>query len=360
MWTGKVAVFTKAGEPIQIVEECTPEPSADQILVRMIMAGICGSDAHRWSGDIAAPAKPICFGHEAVGKIEALGHDIKTDRMGTPITIGDVLYWLPSTPCGQCWECGMSNPLHCKSLNWPVAAGGPNGAGFREFATLSKKATYIKVPDGTSPRSVIAFGCAMPTALRGMSKAGHIGPETDVVIQGSGPVGLAATLLASLAGARNVIVIGDPTDRLAVAQSLGATETLSLSSTNVKDRYGTVQELTKGRGATLVVEAAGAPAAFPEGFDLLGMNGKYLILGLYSGKAITPIDPIRINNYNLSIIGSLGIEPENYQRTVDLATLHGKQRNLDSLVTHTYPLAKLEAALHEVAAAIPVKAVIVP
>ncbi|EXJ90153.1 hypothetical protein A1O3_03222 [Capronia epimyces CBS 606.96] len=374
MRRGKVAIFTKPGAAIQIVEEDSPAPQADQILVRTVMAGVCGSDAHRVRGDMAAPAQPICFGHEAVGVIEALGSEIQTDRMGVPLAVGDLLYWMPSTPCGSCWDCRIANPLRCQHLNWPVAAGGPNAAGFREYATLSKRCTFIRVPAGTAAESVIVFGCAMPTALRGFSRLGGSSDndtntnttnsfnwnDIDVVIQGSGPVGLASTLLASLAGARTVTVIGDPASRLEVATRLGATKTLSVAHTTQQQRREEIQQLTRGCGAGVVVEAAGAAAAFPEGFDLLGANGRYLILGLYSGQAATTIDPVRINNLNLSIIGSLGIEIEAYYRTVEIAMHHGPRLGLADLVTHRFPLDKLDEALRLVAEGVPVKAVIVP
>lgn len=353
-------MFEKPGSPLQIREEASPEPANNQILVRLLVAGVCGSDAHRLAGDISVQHKPVCFGHEAVGVIEALGVDVRLDRVGTPIAVGDQLYWMPSTPCGECHECSISNPLYCKDLNWPVPAGGPNAAGFREFATLSDRCMFIRVPEGTSPESVIAFGCAMPTALRGFEKLGKLGPDIDVVVQGSGPVGLASTLLASLAGARSIIVIGEPDHRLDVARKMGATDTLSVSNTTPQERHARVQELTHNRGAGVVIEAAGAPAAFPEGFNLLGMNGRYLILGLYSGKASTMIDPVRINNFNLQLIGSLGIEAENYARTVRLATEHGHRLRLGDLVTHRFKLQDIEEAIRTVARGESIKTVVVP
>ncbi|OQU93619.1 hypothetical protein CLAIMM_00101 [Cladophialophora immunda] len=200
----------------------------------------------------------------------------------------------------------------------------------------------------------------MPTALRGIGKLGPINSQTDVVVQGAGPVGLAVTFLVSLAGARTITVIGDPAHRLEIARSLGATQTLSISESGVEKRHEKIKAFTNGRGASMVIEASGSKAAFPEGFNLLGMNGKYLILGLYSGKAEAVIDPVRINNYNLHIIGSLGIETENYLKTVELATVHGKLRDMDRLITHRFPLSSIEDAIQSVAQGIPAKAVIVP
>ncbi|KAL4860856.1 hypothetical protein BDV12DRAFT_204620 [Aspergillus spectabilis] len=177
----------------------------------------------------------------------------------------------------------------------------------------------------------------MPTAIRGFSKLQPVGAETDVVIQGCGPVGLACTLLASLAGSRSITVIGDPRKRLNAAVSLGATHALSLSETTISERADLIRKVTGVRGAGTVIEAAGAAGAFSEGLKLLGMNGQYLIFGLYSGSAPCVIDPVRINNLNLQIIGSLGIDPMHYRETVRIASVHGEGARLSDLVTHQFP-----------------------
>ncbi|KAF2813166.1 GroES-like protein [Mytilinidion resinicola] len=358
MRTGKVVVFTAPSKPLEIRTEPSPDPSADQVVVRVSIAGVCGSDAHRLSGDYPAPSQPICFGHEGVGVVEALGSNITSDRAGTPLAVGDRISWLPATPCGDCEACELSTPMFCKDINWPAPAGTPNAATYREFATLGARNIYYRIPDTTSLESVIAFGCAMPTALRGFAKLGQ-SVGSDVVIQGSGPVGLAMTVLASLAGAKTIIVTGGSKERLDAARKLGATETLSVRSTSVEERRERVKVLTKGRMASVVVEAAGVPEAFPEGLDLLGMNGKYLIAGLYSGKAVYPVDAVRIVNYNLQIIGSVGIEPEHYLKTVQIATEHGSRLGFADLITHRFPLSDLEEAIRS-ARMDSVKTVVVP
>ena len=87
---------------------------------------------------------------------------------------------------------------------------------------------------------MIAFGCAMPTALGGMARLGGVKPGQTVVVQGCGPVGLSVTLLCGLTLARQVIVIGDPANRLAASATLGATTTITLVDTTVEDRRGLV------------------------------------------------------------------------------------------------------------------------
>ncbi|OCK78594.1 5-exo-hydroxycamphor dehydrogenase [Lepidopterella palustris CBS 459.81] len=358
MRQGKVVIFTAPGTPLQILTEPIPDPLPTELLVRVSLAGVCGSDTHRLSGDIPASPNPINFGHEGCGVIVALGSSLTADRAGTPIAPGDRIYWAPSTPCGVCSACESSNPMYCASLNWPPPAGTPNSAAYKQFATLTSKHIFYRVPDKTPLEAVIAFGCAMPTALRGFGKLGGVGKE--VVIQGSGPVGLAATVLAKLGGAERIIVIGDPVNRLDAAQKLGATDTLSVSGTTAAERAERIKELTGGRGATTVIEAAGVAAAFPEGFNLLGMNGRYLIMGLYSGKAAAMIDPVRINNFNLQIIGSLGIEPENYWKNVEIASEHGERLGFANLITHRFGLDDIEEAIGTVGRLEAIKTVVTP
>jgi threonine dehydrogenase-like Zn-dependent dehydrogenase len=248
---GKVAVFHKPGILLEIRVEETPPPSPDQILVRVLLAGVCGADVHRLSGHVPVQPHPVCFGHETVRQIVSLGLDVRVDSMGFAIKVGDNVYWNPSTPCGDCDACKGENQMMCQDLGWPSPAGSPNAAGCRELATLYRKNTIVKIPEGTSLENVITFGCAMRTALRGFGKLKDLGPESRFVIQGSGPVGLASTLLANLAGAKMIIVIGDPDSRLEIARKLGATETLSVSSRTPAERKERILELTSGKGGSI-------------------------------------------------------------------------------------------------------------
>ncbi|MCU1482194.1 MAG: hypothetical protein JWQ19_2980 [Subtercola sp.] len=351
--------FERPGVPLAYNIEDIPEPGPGETLVRMTMAGICGTEAHRLAGDLAAADYPVCFGHEVVGVIEALGEGVTTDFAGTPIAVGDRLYWCPPEWCGECWTCTVAGQgAACERMLWPVPFGSPNAAGFRELATLGPLSTKYRIPDGTSSESVIAFGCAMPTAMGAFRRLGPV--SGTVVIQGSGPVGLASTVLASIGGADQVIVIGDPENRLEVARKLGATETIAIASTTLDERRARIMELTNGHGADIVIEAAGRAAAFPEGLGLLGYNARYVIVGLYSGDAVAPIDPVRLNNYSQRIIGSLGMPREDFLHTVELATAHGERLGFADLITHRFPLSRTEEGIATAARGESVKAVVIP
>jgi threonine dehydrogenase-like Zn-dependent dehydrogenase len=99
---------------------------------------------------------------------------------------------------------------------------------YSEFAMLPAGMPFYRIPEDTPSEAVIAFGCAMPTMLQGLERIGGIAVNQTIVIQGAGPVGLAATLIARFSGAREIIVVGAPKRRLEMARQFGATATINL------------------------------------------------------------------------------------------------------------------------------------
>jgi len=220
---------------------------------------------------------------------------------------------------------------------------------------------FYRIPDDTPSEAVIAFGCAMPTMLQGVERLGGIAVNQTVVVQGCGPVGLAATLLARLSGARQIIVIGAPERRLAMARRLGATTTVNMETMNTEEeRVQHVRDLTEGRGAEVVIEAAGAVAAFAEGLKLVAKNGRYLIVGLWSAPGAVPVEPRYLNNTNLRIIGTALFQSQHVYGAIQVARAHHREFPLAEAVTHRFLLAESQQALEAVARLETVKAVITP
>jgi 5-exo-hydroxycamphor dehydrogenase len=344
-------VFVESGKPLEcrIVEVDDPKPG--EVVVRTVIAGVCGTDAHRLDGDLPDLGYPVAFGHEGIGEIVALGEGVSTDHAGVRVTTGDLVYFTPSS----------STPDARPLTGWPPAADSSSPAAYQDFATLPLANAFHRIAEDTDPEAVIAFGCAMPTALGGMARLGGIQPGQTVVVQGSGPVGLSATFLAGLTLARQVIVIGDPVNRLAAAEILGATGTIPLSDTSVEERRQRVLELTGGVGADVVIECTGRMEAFGEGMALLADDGRYLVLGIYSGHGTVPLDAVQLNNRSLSVIGSLGASTlADYRTTIQLAQRHGERLGFADLITHRFGLEDLEQAIGVARQGEAIKAVIQP
>jgi threonine dehydrogenase-like Zn-dependent dehydrogenase len=357
--TGRRVAFHAPGEPLEFRDVEVPAPEPGGVLLRVVIGGVCGTDAHRLNGDIPAPPAPVAFGHEGIGRIEVLGEGVSTDTGGESVAVGDLVYFSPSK-VGGIPASGQATPGD-DNAPWPVRADVPSVATYQDWAWLARKVAFYKIPQGVPPEAVIAFGCAMPTAIGGMTRLGGVKPGQIVVVQGCGPVGLSATLLASLAGAGQLIVIGAPDQRLEVAKRFGATTVLPLESTTPAGRAAKVAELTGGRMADVVIEATGKIVAFDEGLALLGPEGKYLILGLYSGPGQVEVNVVRLNNFSQAIIGSLGpARIEDLKTVVELARDHGERLGFADLITHRFPLAQTAEAIHAVGSGAAIKAVVLP
>jgi 5-exo-hydroxycamphor dehydrogenase len=337
---------------LEIWEGEVADPVPGAVLVRTLFAGVCGSDAHRLDGDIPSKGHPVTFGHEGIGTIEALGDGVGVDRAGTPVSVGDTVYWLP----------GSADEEAGDSLgSWPPPASRPGPASYQDYATIAPRGIFFRIPEQADPTSVIAFGCALPTALGGIRRLGGIQPGQTVVVQGCGPVGLASTLLAGLSAARQVIVIGAPDHRLAAARRLGATQTIPLEATTPEERLAIVRRATEGRGADVVLECAGRTPAFAEAMQFLAPNGAVVLLGLFSGHGTVALDPFRLNNLSQRIVGTLGaFDLGDYLTVIRLAERFGEALAFPDLVTHRFPLARTEEAIASMRTGDAIKAVVVP
>lgn len=355
---GRSVVFTGPGRELTLTEEEVPAPEPGQILVRTVVAGVCGTDAHRVLGDMGEPERPLSLGHEGIGRVEALGAGVTADRSGQPLSVGDLVAWSAGTPCGHCDGClnGLSIGA-CRNRRYPLPSGEPNAATFREFATLTTLSPMNRIPDGVPPEAAVAFGCALPTAIGGFERLSGRRLGT-VVVLGVGPVGLSSVLLASTGGADRVIAIDSRTDRLEVARRFGADVTVSLDDT-VEARREQILEITDGRGADVVIEAAGQRAAFTEGLGLMGIYGSLVILGIFSGDMATTVDPVRLNNLNQTILGSLGCTVEGHRRAVDVVARYHKSHGFSDLISHRFPLDQATEAVGVVARGEAVKSILV-
>lgn len=361
--SAKRAVLVAPNAPLEIWDGHVPPPAAGEVLLKTLFGGVCGTDVHLWKGEVELPG-PCILGHEGIGQIVELGAGVATDFAGTPIKLGDRVYWVPMTPCGRCHHCTVTKDASsCEE--WAAAAFGdakaPPVSTYAQYALLPGRMPFYRIPDDTPSEAVIAFGCALPTVLQAYERIGGVRVGETVLVQGSGPVGLAATLVASMCGAAQVIVIGTPERRLAYARRIGATAVIDLGvETAAADRRERVLALTGGRGADLVFEGAGAVPAFAEGLELIAKGGRYVVVGLWSAPGSVPVEPRMLNNRNLTIAGSALFQARHVRQAVGVAQKCHGHFPMAEAVTHRFALADAQAALGMVSRLETIKAVIVP
>lgn len=361
------AVLRAFNEPLTLEEAPVPDPEPGALVARVDLAGICGTDVHLYHGNLPIPT-PVILGHEAVGRVERLGPGVTTDFNGAPLREGDAIAWASSIPCGHCYWCVVEKERTlCEQrkiygINQRFDEGPRLSGGWAEFIYLQPGSAVFKLPEGISPEQAIALGCAGPTAVHGVLEIVGIGVGESVVVQGSGPVGLAAAMYAQLAGAAKTILVGGPASRLDLAREIGVGDVhIDIFATPDEDeRKRQVLAATRGgRGADVVLECAGTPSAVPEGFEFVRRNGRYLVLGQYTDRGAVPINPHVITRKQLKVYGSWAFSEAHYARYVESLPQLAARFDLSRLVTR-YPLADVNRALAEMASGSVMKAVLTP
>lgn len=355
---GRASVLVK---PNQLetwdVEVADPEPGG--ALVSIVMGGVCGSDVHLLTGEAGEMPFPIILGHEGIGRIEKVGAGVTTDYAGADLKIGDLVYWSPIALCRRCYSCTVLDETPCENTRFFEDASRPNWGSYADFAWLPSGMPFFRLPDHAQPAAVAALGCALPTALRGFDRCGPVRLSDTVVIQGAGPVGLSAALIAAQAGAREIIVIDGSPNRLEAAKSLGATATIGLDI-EADERKRMVYDVVGHNGPNVVVEAAGVLPAFPEGVALSGNHSRYIILGLWGAIGTQPISPRDLTIKNLTIGGATFPKPKHYYQALHLAVALQDRVPLGELVSHKFGVAQAAQALALTKSGGTIKAVIDP
>src|SRR5919107_3561380 len=203
-----------------------PEPGPGAVVARVDLAGVCGTDVHLHHGQLPIPL-PLVLGHEGVGRVWRLGEGVATDFSGNPLRDGDAIAWSSNIPCGKCYWCVVAGQrtlcetrkvygVNQRFDEFPRLSGG-----WAEAIYLQPGSAIFRLPDNLSAEEMIALGCAGPTAIHGVIDVAGISAGDTVVVQGSGPVGIASAMYAHLAGASRVILVGGPAGRLRLAREIG-------------------------------------------------------------------------------------------------------------------------------------------
>ncbi|WP_324742329.1 zinc-binding dehydrogenase [Tsuneonella sp. CC-YZS046] len=333
----KAAVLVSEGV-VETREVPIFEPEAGGALVRIELGGVCGTDLHMIHRLAYEYPLPIILGHEGIGRIEKLGAGMDRDHAGEPIKVGDRVYWSPMVACNQCYTCTILESSPCEKAAHFAEADKPSWCSHADYGWLPRGMPFFKVPEGASLDAIIALGCALPTAVGSIDVAGGIKFGETVVVQGAGPVGLAATLVANVSGARRIIVIDNNKIRLERARLIGATDTLSLEELTPEERKNAVMDACGASGPDLVVEAAGHLSAFPEGVALGGQAGRYCVAGLWGAAGEVSFEPRQLVLKNFSVRGSMAPRAKHYYRALHLAVDMADKVPLANLITHRFGL----------------------
>jgi len=360
----KAAVMTAAQAPLEVQEFPIPTMEEGAILLKTVYSEVCGTDGHLHHGRLGGVPYPLIPGHVNVGEIvEIKGHPVDLDN--NPLRVGQIVTFLDvHETCGQCWFCTVAKAStrcpHRRVYGITYSAREGLLGGWAEMIYLKPGVKVLPLPESVPPERFIGAGCGLPTAVHAIERAEIMLGDT-IVVQGSGPVGLTAAILAQLSGATQVIVIGGPAKRLAEAQRIGADVTIDIEKTSAEERAALVRELTQGRGADITIEASGNPQAVTEGFSMTRDAGRYVIVGQYTDVGDIRMNPhLDINKKHLEVRGSWGSDFSHFWRGMRVLAKHGERYQWERFITRRYSLSEANQALDDVEHYRTVKALIDP
>jgi len=249
--------------------------SATDAIVKVALAGLCGTDLHVIRGDFPGMAPGAVVGHEFVGEVVEAGSALQRLRVGDRVMSSDF------TACGHCRWCDSADHWHCEQRAFfgTGTAFGPLLAGAQaEYVRVPHADRTLGVmPPGLSDEAALLMGDNLATAWVAMERAG-LAPGDRVVVIGGGAVGQLAALSAQQLGAGIVVIVEPNAARREFARTQG-----SLGVTP-EEAVTAVASVTEGDGADVVVEAVGANATMDLALDLVRPRGHVVSVGAHSAE----------------------------------------------------------------------------
>lgn len=361
---GVLAAVLEAPERLVLREFERPRVREDDALLAVELAGICGTDWKIYHGKLAYRL-PLIMGHEILGRVAELGAGF-AERTG--LRVGDRVVVDMSVPCWACSECRGGDYRFCERGEQRVAYGTRTPAtapphlwgAFAALMYLAPGSVVHRISHDV-PAEAAVLSSVVANAIQWVQMVGGVKYQDVVVVQGCGPQGLAAAVVARECGADKVIVSGLSRDaeRLALARELGADATVDVERDDLRE---VVRELSGGRMADVVVDVTGSPAATAAAVALVRKQGTVVVGGLSGNDALAPIniDSLVFNQVRLQGVytkGSRAIE-------AGIRLIESRKYPLERMVTHRYPLERAAEAIRaiggETPGVYPIKAAIAP
>ncbi len=317
----KAIVKTGAGEDqLELKEWPEPVPAADEVKLRIAYAGICGTDIHIIKGEWPCNP-PVVLGHEFCGTVTETGRSVTEFKVGDRVVASN-----PARTCGTCLYCRAGNPFMC---NKRISVGYMIDGAFAEYLCMRQERCH-KLPDTLSYRQA-ALGEPLSVAVHAVMERTIVHAGDVVVISGPGCVGLLTAAVAKLEGATVIVAgIGRDAQRLACAHEMGADVVVDVSREDLPE---VVRNHTRGIGADVVYECAGASQSLELCWESVKRGGSLVPVGIYPGPIMTDFNKVTMKE--LSVIGSFGYAWKSWQRTLWL--LAERRINCEKLITHELP-----------------------
>src|SRR6476646_7474597 len=324
--TMKALVF-HGQENISLETVPIPKARAGEVVIRVTLTTICGTDLHILKGEY--PVKPgLIIGHEPVGVIHEIGDGVTGYEVGDRVLVGAI------TPCGQCNFCLSGNWSQCGGTIGGWKFGNPiDGAQAEYLQVPYAQANLAKIPNELTDEQVVLLADIASTGISAAESADlQIGDTVAVFAQG--PIGLCATAGAKLKGASLIIAVESDPVRIMMSRQMGADAVFDFNQHDVVEE---IKHMTGGRGVDVAIEALGTQATFENALRVLRPGGTLSSVGVYSGHLKVPLDAFGAGLGDHTVVTSLC--PGGKERMGRLMRLVEARRiDLTPLLTHTFGL----------------------
>ena len=302
----KSAVFL-GKQNIQVMEREIPNPGPDEVLIKVMACGVCGSDVHIYDGDQGSTSTtpPLVQGHEFSGVVVEVGNNVTSCKKGDRVCVD------PADNCNECYYCASGMMHHCEHMG---AIGTNIDGGFSQYCKVPGRLIHHLADDVTFIEGAMAepLACCINGADRSNIKVGD-----NVVVYGGGMIGLLLLQLAKRRGAANVVLVEPVEEKRKMAEKLGAAFTINPVLENVKDTL-----LSHGLNHIhVVIETCGRKNTSEEAIDIADRGGTVILFAVTKVDSKIDLMTYELFQKELTIKGSY-CSPYAMGRAVELINSH--------------------------------------
>jgi S-(hydroxymethyl)glutathione dehydrogenase / alcohol dehydrogenase len=343
----KAAVCREFGAPLAVEHVRLAPPGPGEVKVRVAACAVCHSDITYLEGGWGG-AVPAVYGHEAAGVVLEAGPGVEEVVPGEHVVVTLI------RSCGACHQCARGRQVLCEGRfrldeEGPIRAadGSPIHQAMRTGAFAEQVTVHasqvVAIPKDVPLDSASLLACGVITGLGAVLNTAQVPAGADVVVVGTGGVGLNSVQGAALCGARTIVAVDLSDGKLAAARRFGATHAFNPARDDVATA---VRALTAGRGAEYVFVTVGAKPAIEQAFGLLARGGAVVVVGMPADGVTTAFDPGSLAAYGQRVLGS---KMGSARIRVDVPMLVDLYRQgrlkLDELISGRYPLEEINEAV---------------
>lgn len=345
----RVAMLTKL-ENFEIKEFPIPELGDEDILVKVEGCGVCGTDAHEFKNDPFSLI-PVVLGHEGTGEIVKLGKNVTKDSAGKKLSIGDKVVTsmiFKDNPDITMFDLNKQNVGGADVYGLLPDDDTHLNGWFADYIVIRKGSTVFNVSDLDLYSRILIEPCAVLIhAVERAKTTGILRFNSNVLVQGCGPIGLICIAILRTMGIENIVAVDGEEKRLEFAKEMGANKTV-----NFKDFKG-IENLTEGVKsafggyfADFAFQCTGSPLAHSNIYKFIRNGGGLCELGFFINGGDAVINPhFDLCSKEITLVGSWVYTLRDYATTFDfLKRAKGIGLPLEKLITHTFPLEQINEA----------------